>query len=201
MDDAATLFENATRESAAEHLCTRVPVASVSSPVKEIRDSLHEGAYESLTHVAILDEARLVGVIIIEDLFSAPDATLASEVMDTAPPVAAPGTDQEVVARRAVRHGESALAVVDEEHRFLGFVPPHRLLAVLLWEHEEDMDRLGGFLRGTEEARNASQEPAGRRFRHRVCSSDRGRRLRSVGAGGFVVRVGGLVWPLHLRRF
>jgi hypothetical protein len=30
---------------------------------------------------------------------------------------------------------------------FLGFVPPHQLLAVLIWEHEEDMDRLGGFFR------------------------------------------------------
>jgi magnesium transporter len=30
------------------------------------------------------------------------------------------------------------------------------------------MDRLGGFIRGTSEARSASQEPAGRRFRHRV---------------------------------
>jgi hypothetical protein len=30
-------------------------------------------------------------------------------------------------------------------------------LAVLLWEHEEDMDRLGGFLRGASEARRASR--------------------------------------------
>jgi magnesium transporter len=88
--------------------------------------------------------------------------------MDPDPPVVAPDTDQEVVARRVVEHAESALAVVDREHNFFGFVPPQRLLAVLLWEHEEDLDRLGGFLRNTSEARRASQEPAGRRFRHRV---------------------------------
>lgn len=166
--DGLASLEDPTRETAAEHLCTRVPTASPSSPVEEIRASLREGAYESLTHIAILQEGKLVGVLTIEDLFSAPDETLASEVMDPDPPVAAPGTDQEVVARQAVRHGESALAVVDEERRFLGFAPPRRLLAVLLWEHEEDMDRLGGFLRGTEEARSASREPAVRRFRHRV---------------------------------
>jgi magnesium transporter len=57
---------------------------------------------------------------------------------------------------------------VDEAGNFLGFVPPHRLLAVLLWEYEENMDRLGGFLRGASEARGASQEPARRHFRHRV---------------------------------
>ena len=120
VDDEATLFENVPRESAAEHLCTRVPVASPSSPVKEIRDSLREGTYESLTHVAILDEARLVGVLTIESLFSAPEGAVAIEVMDQDPPVVAPGTDQELAARQVVRHEECALAVVDEERRFLG---------------------------------------------------------------------------------
>jgi magnesium transporter len=57
---------------------------------------------------------------------------------------------------------------VDEEGDFVGFVPPHRLLAVLLWEHEEEMDRLGGLLRGASEARSASQEPVARRFLHRI---------------------------------
>jgi magnesium transporter len=50
--------------------------------------------------------------------------------MDPQPPIVAPGTDQEVAAWRAVEHRESALAVVDEEGNFLGFVPPHQLLAV-----------------------------------------------------------------------
>ena len=153
---------------AAQHVCTRVPVASPSSSIGEIRQALDENRYESLTHVAILEDAKLVGVIKIEDLFSAPDGSVAGELMDPEPPFVAPGADQEVAASRAVQHGESALAVVDEEGRFVGFIPPHRLLAVLLWEHEEDMDRLGGFLRESSVARSASQEPATRRFRHRV---------------------------------
>jgi magnesium transporter len=155
-------------ETAGEHALTRVPRASPASLVEEIRRSLFEGRYESITHVAILDGAKLAGVLTIENLFSAPKGSVAQEVMDPEPPVVAPDTDQEVAAWQAVRHGESALAVVDEEGNFWGFVPPHRLLAVLLWEHEEDMDRLGGFLRGASEARGASQEPAGRRFQHRV---------------------------------
>jgi magnesium transporter len=155
-------------ETAAEHLHTRVPVASRSSPVDEIRRSLGEKRYDSLTHIAILEGTKLVGVLTIENLFSTPEGSVAEQVMDAQPPVVAPGTDQEVAAWRAVEHRESALAVVDEEGNFLGFVPPHQLLVVLLWEHEEDMDRLGGFFRGTSEARAACQEPAGRRFRHRV---------------------------------
>jgi magnesium transporter len=63
--------------------------------------------------------------------------------MDPRPPSVAPGTDQEIAAWRAVRRGESALAVVGEDGRFVGFIPPHRLLAVLLWEHEEDLVHLG----------------------------------------------------------
>ena len=157
-----------TYESVAEHLHSRVPVASPSSPVGEIRRSLGEKGYESLTtHIAILEGTKLVGVLTIENLFSTPEGLVAEHVMDPQPPVVAPGTDQEV-AWRAVEHGENALAMVDDEGTFLGFVLSHQLLAVLLWEHEEDMDRLGGFFRGTSEARTACQEPAGRRFRHRV---------------------------------
>jgi magnesium transporter len=155
-------------ETAGEHVLTRVPRASSKSLVEEIRRSLLEDRYDSMTHVAILDGAKLMGVLTIETLFSAPEGSVVEDVMDPEPPVVAPGIDQEVAAWQAVRHRESALAVVDEEGNFLGFVPPHRLLAVLLWEHEEDMDRLGGFLRGASEARGASQEPAGRRFGHRL---------------------------------
>jgi magnesium transporter len=160
--------ESLAFETAEEHALTRVPRASPTSLVEEIRRSLLEGRYDIMTHVAILDGAKLVGVLTIENLFSAPKGSAAHEVMDPDSPVVAPDTDQEVAAWQAVKHGESTLAVVDEEGNFLGFVPPHRLLAVLLWEHEEDMDRLGGLLRGASEARGASQEPAGRRFRHRI---------------------------------
>ena len=36
----------------------------------------------------------------------------------------APGVDQERAAWKAVQHGESALAVVDDDGRFIGFLPP-----------------------------------------------------------------------------
>ena len=88
--------------------------------------------------------------------------------MDADPPVVAPGVDQEKAAWKAVQHGESALAVVNGEGRFIGFLPPDRLLAVLLHEHDEDLARLGGFLRDSSMARTASEEPVVKRFWHRV---------------------------------
>jgi magnesium transporter len=90
------------------------------------------------------------------------------DLADRDAPVVAPGTDQEVAAWRAVRNEESALAVVDQESRFVGLIPPHRLLAVLLSEHEEDLSRLGGFTKSTRQARKTSEETVERRFRHRV---------------------------------
>lgn len=58
--------------------------------------------------------------------------------------------------------------MVDNAGRFIGFIPPDRLLAILLHEHEEDMARVSGFLRDTSMARSASEESISRRFWHRV---------------------------------
>ena len=78
-----------------------------------------------------------------------------------------PGVDQEVAAWRAVRNEETALPVVDADGRFVGIIPPQRLLGILLSEHEEDLTRLGGFLKSTSQARKTSTETVERRFRHR----------------------------------
>jgi CBS domain-containing protein len=89
-------------ETAGEHVLSWVPSATPESGVEEIRRSLIEDQYDSLTHVAILDGAKLAGVLTIENLFSAPKEAVAQEVMDPAPPVVAPGTDQEVAAWQAI---------------------------------------------------------------------------------------------------
>lgn len=76
--------------------------------------------------------------------------------------------DQEIAAWQAVCHQQSALAVVDADVGLIGVIPSHRLLAVLLSEHEEDLTRLGSFIKDTEAARTSSEEPVIRRFRHRI---------------------------------
>jgi magnesium transporter len=116
----------------------------------------------------VCEGERFRGIVRIEDLLPALPDTRITDLMDADAPAVAPGTDQELAAWRAVRHGESALAVVDDQGRFAGLIPPHRLLAVLLAEHEEDLSRLGGFLHSTESARRASQEPVPRRLEHRL---------------------------------
>jgi len=136
--------------------------------VGEARRSLEGTTFDSATHIGVCDNGKLVGVLRIEELLSALPEAKVSDIMDGDPPAVARGVDQEKAAWKAVQHGESALAVVDDAGRFVGFIPPDRLLAVLLHEHEEDMARVSGFLRDTSMARTASEEPISRRFWHRV---------------------------------
>jgi magnesium transporter len=168
MADEAHFVQNFVSETASEHVRTLVPVVAPHTRVSEFRRSLEGATFDSVTHIGVCDDGKLVGVLKIEDLLSAlPDAKV-SDIMDGDPPAVAHGVDQEKAAWKAVQHGESALAVVDDAGRFVGFIPPDRLLAVLLHEHEEDMARVSGFLRDTSMARSASEEPISRRFWHRV---------------------------------
>lgn len=154
--------------TASEHVCRLVPVASPQTTAGELRRSMTGVHFESATHIGVCDDGKLVGVLRVEELFGAlPDMKIA-EIMDGDPPVVAPGVDQEKAGWKAVQHGESALAVIDDEGRFVGFLPPDRLLAVLLHEHDEDMARFGGFMRDSSMARSASEEPVSKRFWHRV---------------------------------
>jgi magnesium transporter len=157
-----------TFEIAAEHACTQVPLVAPSRRAGEVRQYLMERPFESASHVVVCDDKRFCGLVRIEELLSAPVDAVVADLMDREPPVVAPGVDQEVAAWHAARNEESALAVVGGEGEFVGIIPPHRLLAVLLSEHEEDLSRLGGFTKSTTEARATSEEPVQRRFRHRV---------------------------------
>jgi len=157
-----------TFETAAQHACADVPVAPPDRRAEDVRRQLAARRYECASHVVVCDGRAFLGVVRIEDLLPAPADAPLGDLMDRDAPVVAPGVDQEVAAWHAVRNGESALAVVDARGQFVGVIPPHRLLAVLLSEHEEDLSRLGGFTSGAAAARTTSEEPVDRRFRHRV---------------------------------
>jgi len=160
--------EQLTFETAAEHATARVPVAAPLQRIGEVRERLVGHRYESASHLVVCEEDKFLGIMTIEDLLSAPAGATIESLMDREPPLVAPGVDQEVAAWRAVHHGESALAVVDRTGRFVGVIPPHRLVAVLLSEHEEDLSHIAGFLRDASMARTTSEEPVPRRFRHRL---------------------------------
>ena len=155
-------------ETAAEQLSVRVPVASPADTVGQIRRSLRGRRFDTALAIALCEDGRFTGLLSVEALLEAPEDAPARQLMEADPPVVGPDASQEVAAWTAVQRGASSVAVVDEQGRFLGLIPPARLLAVLFWEHEEDMARLGGFLKDVSSARTASQEPIARRFKHRL---------------------------------
>jgi magnesium transporter len=145
-----------------------VPTCTPADAAADVRRRLTGRRFESVHEIAVLRDGALVGLVRIEDVLAADGEVPASKLMDPDPPRIAPGVDQEVAAWQAVQHREGSLAVVDAGGRFLGLIPPHRMLEVLLREHDEDLARLGGFLRGSETARTATEEPVRRRLWHRL---------------------------------
>jgi magnesium transporter len=150
------------------HDTAQVPTARPGERAGEVRARLLTERYESVDDVAVVDDDRLVGLVRVEDLLPAPADAPVRALMDPDPPVVAPGLVQERVAQKAVAHGESSLAVVGADGRFLGLIPPWRMLGVLLDEHEEDLARLGGYLAQSRSAREAAEERVARRFWHRL---------------------------------
>jgi magnesium transporter len=155
-------------ETASVHVCRDVPRLAPDVTAGRARMLLIGHRYESAADIAVCDGDRFVGLVPIEVALSAPNWERLGALMDPDPPVVAPGTDQEVAAWKAIHHGETSLAVVDAEGRFVGLVPPRRLLAVLLAEHDEDLARLSGFAASTRSARRASEEPVAQRLAHRL---------------------------------
>jgi magnesium transporter len=154
--------------TALAHASLLVPTAQPGERVADIRRRL-VGAdrFDTVTQIAVLDDERIVGTVRIEDLLASEGGSLASAIMDPDPPVVRSGVDQETAAAKAVLHEESGLAVVDSDGRFLGLIPPHRMLGVLLEEHREDLARLSGYLHQSAGARSASEERLVLRFWHR----------------------------------
>ncbi|WP_194861549.1 CBS domain-containing protein, partial [Dietzia sp. SYD-A1] len=141
--------------TAGRYASRRVPTAGPDDTVGHVLEGLRSGDVDSAAVVAILEGERLLGLVTIERLLRSPDDTRAGAIMDTAPPVVAPTAVQEQAAWRAVQHGEPTLAVVDDG-RFVGLVPATALLGVLLAEHDEDLVRLGGFLKSASPAQTTT---------------------------------------------
>lgn len=154
--------------SAAAHAGRNIPTAAPEDTVDSVLERMRGVRFDSAAVVAVCSGLQLAGLVTIERLLAAPGQATVATVMDAQPPVVAPGVDQEHAVWLAAQRAESGLAVVDEQGWFQGVIPPQRLAAILLEEHDEDLVRLGGFLKSSESARSASEESVGRRLWHRL---------------------------------
>jgi magnesium transporter len=144
------------------------PQLSPEQTVGEVRLALIGQRFDDLDTLAVCAGEFLVGLIRIEEVMAGDSATTVGQAMDPAPPTAHRDTDQEVAAWNMVRHGHEALAIVDDDNRYLGIVTPSDMLSVLLEEHEEDLSRMAGVVHDTEQVRTATVESVTRRVAHRL---------------------------------
>lgn len=157
-------------ESAASLATNDVPLAHPDETVAHLRARLAQQRYTCVSDIPVVarDSRVLVGLLQIEDVVSVADSTRVDAIMDRDPPRVAHGIDREQATWKAVQHGESALVVVDDQDRYLGLIPPQRLLHAMLAEHDEDLSRLGGFNKSAEQARHATVEALPQRLWHRL---------------------------------
>ena len=153
---------------AAEHATDRVPVAGPDDVAGAVRSGLLGRSFDCADDVAVLEGSSLLGMVPIERLIAADEQARVGDLMDANPPVVGADADQEAVVWVMVRRGESSVAVLDADGDFVGLVPPHRIVRLLLVEHDEDVARLGGYLASTKGARQAAEEPVARRLWHRL---------------------------------
>lgn len=167
---AIAIGRDATFESAASLASDDVPAAHRDDSVATLRSRIAQRRYHCISDIPVVDRqtGRLVGLLQIEDVVSADPDLLVEQLMDTDPPCVSHQMDREQAAWKAVQHGESALAVIDDQGRYIGMIPPYRLLAAMLAEHDEDLSRLGGFSKSAEAARHATTESMGQRLWHRL---------------------------------
>jgi magnesium transporter len=145
-------------ETAGQHLVRRVPVAAAGDTAADVIAGLPGREYDVADAVYVTGpDGRLLGVVPLPDLLTAPADRPMGEVMTLDPPRVRPGDDQEKVALLAIRHGLRSVPVVDEASRLLGVVPGRVLLEVLWREHTEDVHRLAGILRDGEQFQAAAE--------------------------------------------
>jgi magnesium transporter len=153
----------------AEALVSRnVPRMAPDVTAGAVRRALTTTAYDSVEDIAVCEGDRFVGLIRIEEVLTAVESALVRDIMDADPPFVTSTEHREAAAWKAVRRGEGSLPVVDDEGRFVGLIPPWRMLGVLLAEHDEDVARLSGFMGSARTALETSEESIPRRYWHRL---------------------------------
>ena len=155
------------RAIAREHPSHAVPVAKPDDMAEDVRAHLVGRDLAAAHDVVVLDGDEVRGIVELRKLLAAPADAPIGSLMDPDPPILSPGQNPSAAAHRMVAQGGCSLVVVDESGRFEGLVPPHRIISVLLAEHDEDMARVGGYAAGSARAKGAASEAVLRRLWHR----------------------------------
>ncbi len=155
------------RTRAADHATASVPRFGPGVRAADARRALVGGTFESAVEVVVCEQDAPVGLVPIERLLAADSDTPLGDLAEPAPAVEE-DADDEVAAAQSARAGGRSVVVVAPDGRFLGLIPPRRVVTVVFNEHEEDLARLGGYLSRASIAVSATDEPVSRRLWHRL---------------------------------
>ena len=168
-------------ETAASRVAPQKLVAKAGDMAEQLRQQLRVAGRADWELLCVVDDGgRLLGTLSAAELLVLPDAAVLGDVVDRYQPRVRSDTDQEEMASMALRNGVAAMPVVDAAGQLLGVVGSVAMMDVLRREHVEDLHRLAGVTRESDDARNALEEPPLRSARHRLP-------WLIVGLGGSVV--------------
>ena len=162
-------LHKSVRETSADHIGPHAVLAYPGDTAAALRKQIRHRRQTAWDLVCVIEpDERLLGTLTAAELLSLPDeAELGTAARRNGARVL-PGTDQEKMASIALHHGVSAMPVVDAAGRLVGVVGPTQLMKILRREHVEDLHRLAGITRESDQAREALEEPPMRRVRHRL---------------------------------
>jgi magnesium transporter len=159
----------AVRDGERIEVARRVLEAASGDTVAAVLGRLPGSQVETPSAVFVVDAYhRFTGAIRLERLLAADPGRRLEELVDPDWPAVLVTDDPEKVATEAVRHAVASVAVVDQDRRLHGAIPPEALLAILRREHVEDLHRLAGIQYEEARTRQALEEPPARRARHRL---------------------------------
>jgi magnesium transporter len=168
-------------ETAASRVEPRRLVASAGDTVEHVRQQLREGDRSDWELLCVIDaEGHLVGTLSAAELLVLPDAAVLGDAAHRDRPRVRSDADQEEMASMALQQGVAVMPVVDAAGQLIGVVGSVTMMDILRREHVEDLHRLAGVTRESDDARNALEEPPLRSARHRLP-------WLIVGLGGSVV--------------
>lgn len=154
-----------------KYLVTPVPTAQIDESVEEASQRMFSqaGSIGSVELLFVTDaDRRLHGVVPLSKMLAASPQTAIRALMTTDITSVAPGDHPEQVAEAALEHRIAAVPVVDDEGCLLGAVPAHTVFKILREDHIQDMDRLVGIWRNSEQALSAIEGDPLRRMLDRL---------------------------------
>lgn len=168
-------------ETAASHVGPRKLMAGAGDTARQVRLQLRADGWSDWELLCVTDgDGRLLGTLAAAALLALPDAAVLGDAMRRNQPRVEFDTDQEAMATLALQEGATAIPVIDAAGHLVGVVGSVAMMDILRREHVEDLHRLAGVTRESDDARSALEAPPLRSARHRLP------RL-IVGLGGSIV--------------